>query len=47
LLPREGKNLNEIKNWHPITLSNCYSKIIAEALATRTANHLHEIIDPS
>jgi len=28
LLPKEGKNLNEIKNWHPITLSNCDSKII-------------------
>jgi hypothetical protein len=47
LLPKEGKNLNEIKNWHPITLSNCDSKIITKALATRMANHFNEIIDPS
>ncbi len=47
LLPKEGKNLNEIKNWRPITLSNCDSKIITKALATRMANHLNEIIDPS
>jgi hypothetical protein len=46
-LPKEGKNLNEIKNWRPITLSNCDSKIITKALATRMANHLNEIIDPS
>jgi hypothetical protein len=47
LLPKEGKNLNEIKNWHLITLSNCDSKIITKALATRMANHLNKIIDPS
>jgi hypothetical protein len=47
LLPKEGKNLNEIKNWRPITLSNCDSKIITKALATRMSNHLNEIIDPS
>ncbi len=47
LLPKEGKNLNEIKNWRPITLSNCDSKIITKALANRMANHLNEIIDPS
>jgi hypothetical protein len=47
LLPKEGKNLNEIKNWRPITLSNFDSKIITKALATRMANHLNEIIDPS
>jgi hypothetical protein len=46
-MPKEGKNLNEIKNWRPITLSNCDSKIITKALSTRMANHLNEIIDPS
>ncbi len=47
LLPKVGKNLNEIKNWHPITFLNCESKIITKALANRMANHLDEIIDPS
>ncbi len=46
LLPKEGKNLNKIKNLRPITLSNCDSKIITKALATRMANHLNEMIDP-
>jgi hypothetical protein len=32
LLPKEGKDMNDIKNWRPITLSNCDSKIIAKAL---------------
>jgi hypothetical protein len=32
LLPKEGKHLNEIKNWRPITLSNCDSKIITKPL---------------
>jgi hypothetical protein len=43
----KDKNVNEIKNWHPITLSNCDSKITTKALANRMANHLNEIIDPS
>jgi hypothetical protein len=47
LLPKKGQNLNEIKNWRPITLSNCDSIIITNALANRMANHLNEIIDPS
>jgi hypothetical protein len=47
LLPKDGKNSNESKNWRPITLSNCESKIITKALANRIANHLNEIIDPS
>jgi hypothetical protein len=47
ILPKEGKNLNEIKNWRPITLSNCDAKIITKALAARMAGVLDEIIDPS
>jgi hypothetical protein len=47
LLPKDGKNLKDIKNWRPITLSNCDAKIITKALAMRMANVLNDIIDPS
>jgi hypothetical protein len=32
LLPKEGKDLKEIKNWRPITLSNCDAKLITKKL---------------
>ena len=35
LLPKEGKDLKEIKNWSPIALSNWDAKIITKALAVR------------
>jgi exonuclease III len=47
LLPKEGKNLLEIKNWRPITLSNCDSKIITKALAIKVSKVLNSIIDKS
>jgi hypothetical protein len=47
LLPKEGKDPNDIKNWRPITLSNCDSKIITKALATKTSKILESIIDTS
>ncbi len=47
LLPKEGKDTKDIKNWRPITLSNCDSKIITEALSQKTAKVLESIIDPS
>ncbi len=47
LLPKEGKDTKEIKNWRPITLSNCDSKIITKALALRAAKVLKSIVDPS
>ena len=47
LLPKEGKNVKDIKNWRPITLSNCDSKIITKALALRMAKVLDEVIDQS
>ena len=47
LLPKEGKDISDIKNWRPITLSNCDSKIITKALANKMAGILDSIIDPS
>lgn len=47
LLPKEGKDNNDIKNWRPITLSNCDAKIITKALSMKTAKVLESIIDPS
>jgi hypothetical protein len=45
LLPKEGKDLKDIKNWRPITLSNCDSKIITKALSMKISKVLDEIID--
>ena len=47
LLPKEGKDVKDIKNWRPITLSNCDSKIITKAMSIRTAAVLGSIIDTS
>lgn len=47
LLPKVGKNLEEIKNWRPITLTNCDQKIITKALANRMAKHLESVIHSS
>jgi hypothetical protein len=47
LLPKEGKDTSDIKNWRPITLSNCDSKIITKALALRMSKVLENIIDPA
>ena len=47
LLPKDGKDCKDIKNWRPITLSNCDAKIITKALARKTAKVLESIIDPN
>ena len=47
LLPKEGKDMCDIKNWRPITLANCDSKIITKALAIRISKVLETIIDKS
>jgi hypothetical protein len=47
LLPKEGKDIGDIKNWRPITLSNCDSKIITKAISLKAAKVLESIIDPS
>jgi exonuclease III len=47
LLPKEGKDISDIKNWRPITLSNCDSKIITKALSIKVSKVLESIIDDS
>ena len=47
LLPKEGKDSLDIKNWRPITLSNCDAKIITKALANKVSKVLDTIIDPA
>jgi hypothetical protein len=47
ILPKEGKDTSDIKNWRPITLTNCDAKIITKALAMRLNPLLEEIVDPS
>jgi hypothetical protein len=37
LLPKEGKNLELISNWRPISLTNCDLKIVTKAYAIRLA----------
>ena len=44
LLPKEGKDLELLKNWRPITLSNCDFKIITKTLAGKLTNGLKSII---
>ncbi len=47
LLPKEGKDRRDIKNWRPITLSNCDSKIITKAISIKMSKVLDLIIDKS
>ncbi len=47
LLPKEGKDTKDTKNWRPITLSNCDLKIITKAISLKTSRVLESIIDPS
>jgi exonuclease III len=47
LLPKKGKDGQEIKNWRPISLSNCDLKIITKTLALRVNKVLPEIIHQS
>ena len=47
ILPKDGKDLSDIKNWRPITLTNCDAKILTKALSNRISPILDTIIDPS
>ena len=46
LIPKEGKNISELKNWRPITLSNCDFKLITKTLSWRLAKAVEGVIDP-
>ena len=46
LLPKEGKDLTQLKNWRPITLSNCDFKIITKTLANKLMTGLSDLISP-
>ena len=46
LLPKEGKNQNFLKNWRPITLSNCDIKLITKTFSSRMSKNLDCAIGP-
>jgi len=47
LLPKEGKDLSNIANWRPITLTNCDLKIYTKLLSNRVSKVLDKIIHAS
>ena len=44
LIPKIGKNSKDLKNWRPITLSNCDHKLITKALSRQLTDNLNRII---
>ena len=47
LLPKEGKDTRHLKNWRPITLSNCDFKLITKTLSWRLGKAIGDIISPN
>ena len=47
LLPKDGKDHTELKNWRPITLSNCDFKIITKHIATKMTIALSDSLNPT
>ena len=47
LLPKAGKDISLLKNWRPITLSNCDFKIITKTLSWRLAKAVESVISPN
>ena len=47
LLPKEGKDTRYLKNWRPITLSNCDFKLITKTLSWRLAKAVDNVISPN
>ena len=47
LLPKEGKDTRLLKNWRPITLSNCDFKLITKTLSWRLAKAVDSVISPN
>ncbi len=46
LLPKEGKDLDKIENWRPITLTNCDLKIFTKLISDRVSKVLNKLIHP-
>ena len=44
LIPKVGKNLKQLTNWRPITLSNCDHKIITKTYASRLCARMDKVI---
>ena len=44
LLPKDGKDQTHLKNWRPITLSNCDFKIITKTLAKKLTTAVGDLI---
>ena len=44
LIPKAGKNVQELKNWRPITLSNCDHKVITKTLSRVMSSGIERII---
>jgi len=47
LIPKPGKDTRELKNWRPITLSNCDHKLITKTYNTRLLNIIKDYITPT
>ena len=44
LIPKAGKNCKDLKNWRPITLSNCDHKIITKTISRQISNNVDRVI---
>jgi len=47
LIPKPGKDPKELKNWRPITLSNCDHKLITKTYNSRLLNIIKDYITPT
>ncbi len=47
LIPKQGKDLTDIKNWRPITLSNCDHKLITRTYNARLLKVMSKYITPT
>jgi hypothetical protein len=43
-IPQEGKDAKDLRNWGPITMLNCDSKIITKALVSKMSKVLDDLI---
>ena len=47
LIPKAGKNIKELKNWRPITLSNCDHKLITKTISRIMTENISRVITGS